>query len=91
MVMVELATSFPSSVTDAGANAHVVFVGNVPHAKFNVKVAPLIGVTFSMSVPDCPALTVNVEGETATVKSGATLTVCVSGDDVLTAKFASPP
>jgi len=70
---------------------HAALLGSAPHEKLTVKVAPAIGVTFSVNIPDCPAFRVTVEGTAATLKSGTALTVCVIDGEVLPAKFASPP
>ncbi len=83
IVTVELATFLPSSVRELELNEQVTVAGRVPHEKFTLNVAPFSGVTFTASVPDCPALRFSEEGTVATLKSGAAFAVCVSAEDVL--------
>jgi hypothetical protein len=52
----------PSSVTEAGANAQVMFTGRLPQLNDTVCVEPPRGIILIVVVPGCPALSVKLAG-----------------------------
>ena len=65
----------PSVLTLAGEKLHDAPEGNPEQLNETVATSPFSGVTVTVVVPLCPAVTVIEAGEAATVKSGVSLMV----------------
>jgi hypothetical protein len=76
-------------VTDAGLKEQAASAGSPLHEKLIGLVNEPCGVTVSVNVPDCPAVTVAVVGLEVNEKAAA-FTVCVNNEELLPALFASP-
>jgi hypothetical protein len=77
-------------VTIVGLNPQPARVGNPVQVKLIGLVNEPCGVTVTVNVPECPAVTVVLAGLEVNVKFAA-FTVCVNTEEVLPALFASPP
>ena len=77
-------------VTEAGLKVQPASAGSPLQEKLIGLVNEPWGVTVSVNVPDCPAVTVALVGLEVNAKSAA-FTVCVNTEEVLPALFASPP
>ena len=84
-----LVTVLEFGVTEAGLKVQPASAGSPLHEKVIGLVNEPCGVTVSVNVPDCPAVTVALLGLGDRVKSVA-FTICVSTADVLPALLASP-
>jgi len=82
----------PFGVTVGGLNEQVTPAGCPEQEKLMALIKPLLGVIVKLRVVDWPATTVALAEFVATVKSGGCeVTTCVSTDEVLPPKLASPP
>jgi hypothetical protein len=91
MVNVEVA-ALPVTPTEAGAKLQVAPVGRPEQDRATVWLKPLLGVSVTVVVADCPGATVPEEELNAAVKSGApAVTVTVIALELLPAKVALPP
>jgi hypothetical protein len=61
----------PDGVTVAGEKLHEAPVGSPEQLNETAELNPCVGVTVTVVVPLCPAVTANVAGEAVSEKSGA--------------------
>jgi hypothetical protein len=89
-MVIVVVTVLAFGIRELGLNVHPASVGNPVHEKLIGLVNDPCGVTVSMNVPGCPAVTVLLVGLGASVKSIAVaVTVCVNTPE-LELLFGSP-
>ena len=82
----------PFGVTVCGLKEQATPAGCPEQEKLIWLMNPLLGVIVKLNVVDCPAATVALAEFVATAKSGGCeVTTCVSTEEVLPPKLASPP